>query len=271
MEIKTSGVNKTDVVKIKVDRIFFFLNPFSLFAGRLSIYQFRIKNLDVKYINHIPSIEKIKYMPREGKAIIHSGYITNGNIEIEDMSVFPIYKTDIRNIEIADALIDLGNPFQLIFNSEYAYCKIDKGDVISTCKNGTGQLQVKGVTWGKLINLDILPIGFLQNKIDLNLNFTHTESITRFNGTLGQINRKPQKQNQSDRKQKLEYEFQADWKEYRLPFDLALKKMVYQLLIGMNYGGAFTIVIEVIAKKFAKLLKGNTQTKNNDIILDSSN
>lgn len=257
-EIRTSGINGTDVVKVKIDRIFFIINPLALLLGRLSIYQFRILNLDVKYINRIPSMEKIKYMPKPNKVIIQSAFITNGKINIEDMSVFPIYKSDIESIEVSNAKIDLGNPFKLIFESDFSYCKIDQGGVISTCKDGKGRLQVQGVTWGKLINLDILPIGFLKNKIDLDVSYKHTKNTTEFNGTLGQINRNPLKQKSRNEKQKLQYKFEADWKDYRLPFDLALKKMVYQLLIGVNYGGAFTITIQLIAKNFANLLKGDS-------------
>jgi hypothetical protein len=196
----------------------------------------------------------MKYMPSFGKIKIISGIIKNGNIDIEDRTVFPLYKVLIENIDIENSQIDLGIPLRLIFDSEYAYCKIDSGDILSSCENGTGSLQVQGVTWGKLINLDILPIGFLKNTIDLDVSFTHAKNATTFEGTLGQINRNPIKQEAVIEPKKLDYKFQIDWYDYQMPFDLGMKKMIYQLLVGVNYGGAFNLTINLIAESVAKIL-----------------
>jgi hypothetical protein len=40
-----------------------------------------------------------------------------------------------------------------------------------------------------------------------------------------------------------------------MPFDLGLKKMIYQLLAGVNYGGAFNLTVNAISDGIAKLLK----------------
>lgn len=254
LEIKTSGFNKTDIVKLKVRRIFFWVNPLLLLIGKVRIYNFRMIDFEMKYVNRIPSIQKMKYMPPLGKITIKSGIIKNGNIDIEDRTVFPLYKVVIENIDIENSQIDLGIPLRLIFDSEYAYCKIDSGDILSSCENGSGSLQVQGVTWAKLINLDILPIGFLKNTIDLDVSFTHSKYATTFEGTLGQINRNPIKQDAVTEPKKLDYKFQIDWSDYQMPFDLGMKKMIYQLLVGVNYGGAFNLTINLIAESVAKIL-----------------
>jgi hypothetical protein len=253
-EFKTSGFNKTDIVKLKAKKIFFWINPFYLLVGKIRINHFQMLGMELKYINRIPSIQKLKYMPREGKVILPFANIRNGRIEIEDRTVFPLYRVTIENIDIENSNIDLGIPLKLIFDSEYAYCKIDSGDILSSCENGEGSLQVQGVTWGKLINLDILPIGFLKNKIDLDVSFSHSKNSTTFIGTLGQIDRNPLKQETIIDPKKLNYKFKIDWSDYQMPFDLALRKMIYQLLNGLNYGGAFTITLSLIAESITKIL-----------------
>ena len=227
--------------------------------------------MELKYINRIPSIQKLKYMPREGKVILPFANIRNGRIEIEDRTVFPLYRVTIENIDIENSNIDLGIPLKLIFDSEYAYCKIDSGDILSSCENGEGSLQVQGVTWGKLINLDILPIGFLKNKIDLDVSFSHSKNSTTFIGTLGQIDRNPLKQETILDPKKLNYKFKIDWSDYQMPFDLALRKMIYQLLNGLNYGGAFTITLSLIAESITKILtKKNIEPISSEGEVDSN-
>ena len=270
-EFKTSGFNKTDIVKLKAQKIFFWINPFYLIVGQIRISNFEITGMEMKYVNRIPSIQKIKYMPPEGKVIIPSANIRNGRIEIEDRTVFPLYKVTIENIDLENSNIDLGIPLKLIFDSEYAYCKIDSGDILSSCENGEGSLQVQGVTWGKLINLDILPIGFLKNKIDLDVSFSHSKNSTTFIGTLGQIDRNPLKQETIIDPKKLNYKFKIDWSDYQMPFDLALRKMIYQLLNGLNYGGAFTITLSLIAESITKILtKKNIEPISSEGEVDSN-
>jgi len=263
-ELRTSGFNKTDIVKLKVNRIFFWINPFYLFIGKVRIHNFILIEPEMKYINRIPSIQKMKYMPPIGRVVLKSANLRKGFIEIEDRTVFPLYHSKIENIEINNAQIDLGIPLRLIFDSEYAYCKIDSGDILSSCENGKGSLQVQGVTWAKLANLDLISVGFLKNKIDLDVSFSHTKYKTEFEGTLGQINRNPAKQNETVEKKKLDYKFQVDWNEYQMPFDLALKKMIAKLLTGLNYGEAISMTVNMIAEGMGKLLnKLNTKPKEN--------
>ena len=262
LELKTSGFNKTDIVKLKIKRIFFWMNPFYLLIGKVRIHNFLLIEPEMKYINRIPSIQKMKYMPPIGRVVLKSANLKKGFIEIEDRTVFPLYHSKIENIEIDNAQIDLGIPLRLIFDSEYAYCKIDSGDILASCENGKGSLQVQGVTWAKLANLDLISVGFLKNKIDLDVSFKHNKNKTEFEGTLGQINRNPNKQDESIEKKKIDYKFQVDWNEYQMPFDLALKKMIARLLTGLNYGEAISMTVNMIAEGMSKLLsKINTKPK----------
>lgn len=262
-ELKTSGFNKTDIVKLKIKRIFFWINPLYLFIGKVRIHNFILIEPEMKYVNRIPSIQKMKYMPPIGRVVLKSANLRKGYIEIEDRTVFPLYHSKIENIEIDNAQIDLGIPLRLIFDSEYAYCKIDSGDILSNCENGEGTLQVQGVTWAKLANLDLISVGFLKNKIDLDVSFKHNKNKTEFIGTLGQINRNPNKEETTEKK-KLDYKFQVDWSEYQMPFDLGLKKMISKLLIGVNYGGAINLTVNMIAEGMGKFLnKLNTKLKEN--------
>lgn len=253
-ELKTSGFNKTDIVKLKVKKIFFWINPFYLLIGKVRIQNFLLIEPEMKYINRIPSIQKMKFMPPIGRVILKSANLRKGFIEIEDRTVFPLYHSKIENIEIENAQIDLGIPLRLIFDSEYAYCKIDSGDILASCENNKGSLQVQGVTWAKLANLDLISVGFLKNKIDLDVSFSHTNNVTEFEGTIGQISRKPQKQNETIEKKKLDYKFQVNWVDYQMPFDLALKKMIGKLLVGLNYSEAISMTVNMIAEGVAKML-----------------
>lgn len=264
-ELRTSGFNKTDIVKLKIKRIFFWINPIYLFIGKIRFHYFELIEPDMKYVNRIPSIQKMKYMPPINKVTIRSAWIKKGFIEIEDRTVFPLYKSKIENIEVDNSNVDFGIPLRFIFDSEYAYCKIDSGDILSSCENGEGTMQVQGVTWAKLANLDLISVGILKNKIDLHVSFKHKKNISDFTGTLGQIDRNPYKENEKIEKQKLEYKFQLDWNDYQMPFDLALKKMISKLLIGVNYGGAINITVNMIAEGMGKLLnKLNTKPKENN-------
>ena len=106
-------------------------------------------------------------------------------------------------------------------------------------------------------------VGFLKNKIDLDVSFKHNKNKTEFEGTLGQINRNPNKEEENIEKKKLDYKFQVDWNDYQMPFDLALKKMITKLLVGVNYGEAINMTVNMIAEGMTKLLN-KINTKSNE-------
>lgn len=254
-ELKTSGYNKTDIIKIRVEKIFFWISPFLLLLGQIRIYNLNLLEPEMKYVNRVFSNQKIKYMPKMGRVKMNSANVTNGTIDIEDRTVFPNYKVLIQNIGLVNSNIDLGIPLRLLFDSEYGYCRIDAGDVVTKFKNGKGNLKVQGVTWGKLINMELLPIGFLKNKIDLDISFFHERRETFFEGVISQVDRDPIREDRIDKKKKLKYKFQIDWLEYQLPFDLGLRKIIYKLLSGLNYGGVINLTVNTIAESISKFLK----------------
>ena len=82
---------------------------------------------------------------------------------------------------------------------------------------------------------------------------------------------KPEKQELILEPRRLDYKFSINWSDYQLPFDLGLKKMISQLLIGVNYGGALNITISIILENLSKILtkKNTTQSTSNQTEIKS--
>lgn len=245
--LKTNFDKKYDKVSLKVRTMFFFINPLYLFIGKLRISFCYINSPHMNYLNRIPSFKKIKYLPKPNRVTIGSLYLRDGNFEIEDHSVFPVYKVHVQNLALRNSMLDFGIPFKIFFTSKYAYCNIGSGHVLASRNGKIGKLEIVGVTWGEIISLDGLPLWFLKNHLNLHSEFISLKNETHLVGLVHFEKLVSAEGEEVKPVKKIEFSFRIFWKDYNLPFDLALKKSISELMMGLNYTGIFTFTFRIIA------------------------
>lgn len=253
-KLKTNLPDGYDKVTVEIENFIFILNPIYLLIGRVHFSYGNLKNPNMNYLNFIPSMKKIKYLPKISQVIIKRFYLKNGFMDIEDRSVFPIYKVKIEKLLLKKSYIDFAIPYKVLFNSKQAYCRIGSGYVKSSEKKNTGRLDVKGLTWGEIISLQGLPIWFLNNHLNMHVDFVNFNKESHFAGVVNFEKLKDETGEIFERKKKIEFSFRVNWKEYRLPFDLALKKSVSSLLVGLNYVGVLSFGIRLVISTINNLL-----------------
>ncbi len=253
-KLKTNLPKGYDIVSVEIESFIFILNPIYLLIGRVHFSFVSLKNPSMNYLNFVSSMKKIKYLPKISQVIIKRLFVKNGFMDIEDRSVFPIYKVKIEKLILKRSLIDFAIPFKVLFNSKLAYCRIGSGYVKSSEKKNTGRLDVKGLTWGEIISLQGLPLWFLNNHLNLHLNFVNFNKESHFTGAINFEKLKDETGEIFERKKKIEFSYRVNWREYRLPFDLALKKSVSALLVGLNYVGVLSFGIRIVISTINNLL-----------------
>lgn len=253
-KLKTNLPDGYDKVELEIEKFFFFLNPIYFLIGRIHFSYASLKNPNMKYLNIIPSFKKIKYLPKINQAVIKRFHVRNGFLDIEDRSVFPIYKVKVEKLNLKKSFLDFAIPFKILFNSKFAYCRIGSGYVKSSEKKNTGRLEVKGLTWGEIISMQGLPIWFLNNHLNLHIDFVNFNKESHMAGVINFEKLKNETGEIYERKKKLEFSYRIIWKEYRLPFDLGLKKSISNLLAGLNYVGVLSFGIRIVIGTINSLL-----------------
>ena len=252
LKISTFDRERLDEVELSIQYLFFFLNPFYLLIFRIRFYLTIFYNLHMKYINKVPSIDKIKLLPPVNLVYFRYSFLLRASMEIEDRSVFPIYKTNITDLNLYNTHFDPSIPFALLFHTRKGHCKLGSGHIRVSQKKEIGSLSLQGVTWGELISLQDLPIGLLNNELNLKADFLNLKKETHITGFLNFEKLDPE-QTIAGVKKNLPFSFRVNWKDYKLPFDLGLKKVISQMLLGLNYTGIFSFTIRLIVSGINKL------------------
>ena len=250
-----------DTLNFKSGRIFLFLNPFSIFSGRIRIYGLRLEDFHIFFINRIPSQEKIHLIPKKGKISI-SGILKNGSFDLEDRAKFPIYRLSLREISMRKFHLDPGFSIGLFFYAEEGRCKIGSGDLHThLLGKDHGILRISGVTVGEFMNMEVLPI--LSKNVELATEFRHRDEKTEFRGVLGQsfLPEEAEKNPDLPKKNKIGFKFEIQHKEYQLPLDIGIRVLLSQLAKGTNLGGVVRESFGVIKTLLGEWIKQSPAQK----------
>jgi hypothetical protein len=210
-----------------------------------------VSKSEIFYLNKISSKDKIDLLPPVGKIKIRNAYLRKINFNIEDRAVFPTFKIRIDDINLTRANFDFAQSLEVLFKSRRGSCKIGLGKIITERRGKNGVLRIKGLTLGEIISLDYVPIMPFNEKIYMIAEFVNEKGITKISGNVGRLMHQEDAEKTLDHnelKQKIAFGFQVKWEEYRLPFDLGLRKLLNTLVSGTIIGGVVDKTLDIISR-----------------------
>ena len=247
-----------DEVELEVKKIFFFINPFYLFLGRVQIFFLKVWNSNIKVTSWIPSQEKISWLPPPSKIKIKRGSIRNANLIFLEKSKLPHSKIQINDIILLNSNFDLAYPTQIFFFSKYMDLKIGTGTVkTELCFPNQGFLKIKNVKWSDLINLGGISIQGLGGEIDLHANYKNFENTTLLRGVFGKKEKLEISHNES-KNQRFAFEFSIEWEKFHLPLDLGIYNLIYMIFKNTIMTGILKVTLFPILDFLEKIIKHDT-------------
>ncbi|MBM9579292.1 hypothetical protein JWG45_19290 [Leptospira sp. 201903070] len=255
--IEFPGILKTDQVYTRISSLNFQIDFFSLFKGKLRIPSSYFRNFHMDYTNIVSPHKKIGLMPKRGRIIFQNMKIENGSISIVDKTLTPTYSIQLRDIAIEGGYMDSGSPLELLFRTKSGSCRLGKRGTLRIgvlAGETRGFLSLSDITWSELAGLQVIPLPFLKNRVQIYVEFKHiNEDQTSVEGTL--IHFAP---NSNDKpEQSYPFQFVIDWKNYNLPFDLALRELILELFLKIKLKGVMTRTIQSVAKGLYSIIGRN--------------
>ncbi|EMY79385.1 hypothetical protein LEP1GSC060_2481 [Leptospira weilii serovar Ranarum str. ICFT] len=260
--IEFPGILKTDQVYARVSSLNLKIDFFSLFKGKLRFPSSIFKNFHMDYTNIISPHKKIGLMPKRGKIVFQNMKIENGSISIVDKTLTPTYSIQLHDIAIEGGYMDSGSPLEILFRTKSGSCRLGKR---GTLKIGVlagetrGFLSLSDITWSELAGLQVIPLPFLKNRVRIYVEFKHINSDeTTVEGTL--IHFAPHSQDKPE--QSYPFHFTIVWRNYNLPFDLALRELVLELFLKIKLKGVMTRMLQTVAKGLYTIIGRNRSHRN---------
>jgi hypothetical protein len=256
LQLKVDKEFGKDEIELDIQKISFWINPFFLLIGKLQIRNLQIKGLKGKYINLIPSKEKINWLPQKGRFLLKNASLQNGELFIEDKVLISQPKILLKNINIYRTSFDLAYPVQLLFFSKSASCNLGSGYVkTELIFPNHGFFKISGLTLGEFlnvggINLDPLSITVLE----LHADYKHFPDKTHIRGIFGK-KAKMKEANINDTKERFAFQFALSWKDYRLPIDMAIQKLILLIFEGTVIKGVVNTTLNFIRDSILSIIR----------------
>ncbi|MCB1141284.1 MAG: hypothetical protein H7A24_01155 [Leptospiraceae bacterium] len=248
-----------DSYHAKIGSLAFVINPIYFLIGRLRITRVKLNDFHIHLLIKIPSKERIEGLPALNRIKIRNIDIQNGHLSLEDRTKFPTYRLVVKDISLKQGFIDPGYAISLFFHSGEGFCRIGDGRIHTILlSQHHGILRISGVTIGQFMSLEgLLP---LNRNVELAVDFRHEKEKTIFRGIIGS-DRLPEETSpdpiNTSKKQKVPFKFSIEWKDYRLPMDLGIIKLIQKLASGTNIGGVVSSTIDVFKSAMDYFLKSD--------------
>lgn len=223
VHVKFEFNHEMDTFDFKCNQISFKIKILPLLIGKVHLKDLYIYKPNLFYENKLNSFLKIKILPHQKRVCIKNLNIIEGEVFVIDYLLPGPYKLKITDITIKNAKMDLATPVNLLFFIEYGEAKIDKGTIKAIThyrkdSKPEGSLILKQIKWTSAMGLEIPLIG---TTFDLNVYYTHlNEQETFIKGYLYLTGNKEEQENG------IPFEFVINWRDYRLPMDLSLQKLI---------------------------------------------
>lgn len=258
IRLEFTGYNMSDLVHIEGKKLSGWINPLYLFIGRLHLNSVIMSGFKMRYLNRVSSYKKIRYLPKRGYVKIQNSILENSEIFIEDQTMTPHYKLNLSDIQINGLNMDAGTPIDLLFQSKSGYCKIASGELRTELfLKKTGRISLSGITWGELSGLKIIPIKLLEKKVDLKAEFFHESRDSMLvSGELARIPKELTDANSPINEQgNFPFQFNVAWNEYALPYDMAFRKLISQILKGVLVRGVINFAITKVTRGIFEMFR----------------
>lgn len=258
IRLEFTGYNMSDLFHLEAKKLSGWVNPFYLLIGRVRLNSVVISDFTLQYLNRVSSYKKIRFLPKRGIFKIQNSRIENSKIFIEDRTMTPHYHLNLTNINVTGLNMDVGTPIDLIFRSEKGFCNIASGELTTELfLQKTGRITLKGITWGELAGLKIIPIKLLENKVDLKAEFFHENNDSmQVSGELARIPKElTEDSSVINEKGNFPFHFNVAWNEYALPYDMAFRRLISQILKGILVRGVMSFAIKKVTRGIFELFR----------------
>lgn len=244
-----------DEMDFEIKKLSFWINPFLLFLGKLEIRRAKIKGFKGKYVSRIPPKDKIKWLPPSGRVFLKNSSLENGELLIEDKVVISQTKILLRDINIYKTSFDLAYPVHLFFFTKNASCNLGSGFIkTELIFPNHGFLKVSGITWGEFINIGGMTLQPLVATVELHADYKHLPGKTDIRGIFGK-KAKLKEENINDTNERFAFQFSMNWKDYRLPVDMALQKIIMLIFEGTIIGGVVHTAVDIIRNSIMSMIR----------------
>ncbi|MCC6274579.1 MAG: hypothetical protein IT569_01855 [Leptospiraceae bacterium] len=258
IRLEFTGYNMSDLVHIEGERLSGWVNPLYLLIGRIRLNSVVMSGFKMRYLNRVSSYKKIRFLPKRGYFKIQNSKLENTEIFIEDQTMTPHYKLNLSNIHVEGLNMDVGTPIDLLFKSRKGSCRIASGELKTELfLKKTGLITLSGITWGELSGLKIIPIRLLENKVDLKAEFFHENSESmQVSGELARIPKElTEDDSQVNDRGNFPFHFNVAWNEYALPYDMAFRRLISQILKGILVRGVMSFAIKKVTRGIFELFR----------------
>lgn len=225
VHVKFQYKKEIDSFELDCESIEFKIKILPLIVGKVQIYDLYLSYPYLYYENKLNSFLKIQILPDQKRVCFKNFNIENGEVYVIDYLLPGPYKLRLTNINIKNAKMDLSTPINLLFFIEEGNANIEQGIITAKTnfkeKFPHGRLILKDVKWTSVMGIKI---PFFGTKFDLDVFYKHHSSNSTYVKGFLHLTGKSQEDELG-----IPFEFIIYWKEYRLPMDLALQKLIEKI------------------------------------------
>ncbi len=225
IHIKFQYKKEIDSFELDCEQIEFKIKILPLFIGKVYLYDLYLTYPYLYYENKLNSFLKIQILPDQKRVCFKNFNIQNGEVYVIDYLLPGPYKLRLTNINIKNAKMDLSTPINLLFFIEQGNANIEQGIITAKTnfreKFPQGRLILKDIKWTSVMGIKI---PFFGTKFDLDVSYIHYSSNSTYVKGYFHLTGKSQEDELG-----IPFEFNISWKEYRLPMDLALQKLIEKI------------------------------------------
>lgn len=226
------GRSDSDRVYFEARRIRCRIDPIFLLMGRIRLIGLRVDAPLLHYFNRLESYKKNYLLPGRHRLEIKNFSIRDGSILVLDETMTPNYRITLGEIQLDNADMDVGTPIDVLFRAEHGQARIDSGYLEIGRHGDEGTLKMWGVTWGEIAGLGA-DVPFMSRQLALHATHTGGAHGRKAQGVIGTAEAgTPVKEffSMSDVDARLSFDFEINWDDYSLTFDLGLLRLIAKIL-----------------------------------------
>ena len=231
LRILAPGSDKRDRIYFESKHIRLRLEPIFLLLGRLRIMHLRLDHPILDYTTRQESHEKNKILPGRHRVELKNAELQSGQVFIQDETMAQIYKIAILDIQLHNCDMDISTSADLFFRTRRGSAVIGSGKVEIGGTAGKGYIRVRGVSWG-----DILGMGdtrFLRGGVALEVEHQGGARGREVRGVVASLPASSvgdQFVRIDELGTRIPFEFEIDWDDFILTFDLGLQRLIQYIL-----------------------------------------
>ncbi|MCB1172614.1 MAG: hypothetical protein KDK39_03560 [Leptospiraceae bacterium] len=222
-----------DRVYLEMDSIHFLIDPLLLLFGRVRIVRLEMRSPYLEYYNRQDSYKKNRFLPRRHRVEISGASIINGRLYVRDETMTPIYRLELRHINLENMDLDLGTPVDFFFRTERGEASIASGriEIGQNQRNNEGYIRMWGLTWSELTSIENVPL--MGRRLALKALHTggaegrHVRGHIGYSSTLAE---NPLQVEEDSSFTTVNFAFDLNWDEYHVTLDLGLQRLIGNIL-----------------------------------------